>query len=86
MWRPHGRPGPVVVDIPKDVQFGKGRYVGPKDIAHKTYRPKTVPAGKAIKAAVDLIMKAKRPLFYTGGGVINSGLRASELLVMPGAR
>jgi acetolactate synthase I/II/III large subunit len=76
----HGRPGPVVVDIPKDVQFAKGKYIGPKNIEHKTYRPKTTPDPKAIKAAVDLIMKAKRPLLYTGGGVINSGLKASELL------
>ncbi len=76
----HGRPGPVVVDIPKDVQFATGKYVGPKNIEHKTYRPKVKPDQDAIRAAVELISKAKRPLFYTGGGVINSGVAASQLL------
>ena len=76
----HGRPGPVVVDIPKDVQFAKGKYVGPKNIEHKTYRPQVKPNQDAIRAAVELISKAKRPLLYTGGGVINSGVIASKLL------
>jgi acetolactate synthase-1/2/3 large subunit len=76
----HGRPGPVVVDIPKDVQFAKGKYVGPKNIEHKTYRPQVKPNQDAIRAAVELIAKAKRPLLYTGGGVINSGVIASKLL------
>ncbi len=76
----HGRPGPVVVDIPKDVQFAKGKYVGPKNIEHKTYRPQVKPSQDAIRAAVELIAKAKRPLLYTGGGVINSGVIASKLL------
>ena len=76
----HGRPGPVVVDIPKDVQFAKGKYVGPKNIEHKTYRPRVKPDQNAIRAAVDLIATAKRPIFYTGGGVINSGVTASKLL------
>ena len=76
----HGRPGPVVVDIPKDVQFAKGAYVGPKNIEHKTYRPRVQPEAQAIEAAVDLIATAKRPILYTGGGVINSGLEASRLL------
>ncbi len=76
----HGRPGPVVVDIPKDVQFAKGRYVGPKNIEHKTYRPRVSPEQEAIRAAVDLIATAKKPLLYTGGGVINSGVVASKLL------
>ena len=76
----HGRPGPVVVDIPKDVQFATGRYVGPKNIEHKTYRPKTKPEQSAVTAAIELIAKAKKPILYTGGGVINSGLVASKLL------
>ena len=76
----HGRPGPVVVDIPKDIQFAKGRYVGPKNIEHKTYRPKVKPDQNAIRAAVELIATAKRPILYTGGGVINSGPTASKLL------
>jgi acetolactate synthase-1/2/3 large subunit len=76
----HGRPGPVVVDIPKDVQFAKGRYVGPKNIEHKTYRPQVKADQAAIRAAVELIATAKRPILYTGGGVINSGPTASKLL------
>jgi acetolactate synthase I/II/III large subunit len=75
-----GRPGPVVIDIPKDVQFKRGPYVGPSNIKHKTYRPAVKGDMRAIEAAVDLIAKAKRPVFYTGGGVINSGPRASQLL------
>src|SRR6187401_2340179 len=51
----HGRPGPVVVDIPKDVQFATGKYVGPKNIEHKTYRPKVKPDQNAIRAALELI-------------------------------
>ncbi|MFZ5671906.1 MAG: acetolactate synthase 3 large subunit [Pseudomonadota bacterium] len=76
----NGRPGPVVVDVPKDVQFAKGTYVGPGNIQHKTYRPKVKPDQNAVRAAVDLIATAKRPIFYTGGGVINSGPAASKLL------
>jgi acetolactate synthase I/II/III large subunit len=76
----HGRPGPVVVDIPKDVQFAKGRYIGPKNIEHKTYRPQVKADQNAIRAAVELIATAKRPILYTGGGVINSGPTASKLL------
>ncbi len=76
----HGRPGPVVVDIPKDVQFAKGPYIGPKNIEHKTYRPRTDADPKAIAAAVELMARAKRPILYSGGGVINSGPEASKLL------
>ena len=75
-----GRPGPVVVDIPKDVQFAKGTYTGPQNIRHKTYMPKVKGDLEKIKAAVDLMARAKRPLFYTGGGVVNSGNAASQLL------
>jgi acetolactate synthase I/II/III large subunit len=75
-----GRPGPVVVDIPKDVQFAKGKYVGPQGIIVKSYQPKVKPDQAAIRAAVELIATAKRPLLYTGGGVINSGPTASKLL------
>jgi acetolactate synthase I/II/III large subunit len=75
-----GRPGPVVVDIPKDVQFATGKYVGPEGIIVKSYQPKTTPDDKAIAAAIALIAGAKKPLFYTGGGVINSGDKASTLL------
>ena len=75
-----GRPGPVVVDIPKDVQFGSASYVGPNNIAHKTYRPKLKGDDAMVRNLVAAMSKAKRPLFYTGGGVINSGPKASALL------
>ena len=75
-----GRPGPVVVDIPKDVQFATGNYVGPSNIQHKTYRPRMKPKADAIEHAVDALAHAKKPIFYTGGGVINSGQKASKLL------
>ncbi|MDE2384793.1 MAG: acetolactate synthase 3 large subunit [Alphaproteobacteria bacterium] len=75
-----GRPGPVVVDIPKDVQFAKGKYTGPKGVTVKSYQPRTAPDAHAIEAAVALIATAKKPVLYTGGGVINSGPEASKLL------
>ncbi len=76
----NGRPGPVVVDIPKDVQFAKGTYVSAGKVVHKTYRPQVKGSPQAIRDAVDLMASAKRPVFYTGGGVINSGPNASKLL------
>jgi acetolactate synthase-1/2/3 large subunit len=76
----HGRPGPVVVDIPKDVQFAKGFYHGPRNIEHKTYKPRVQGDPLKIKSAVEMMRRAKRPVFYTGGGVINSGPAASRLL------
>ena len=76
----HGRPGPVLVDIPKDVQFATGTYVPPGHIEHKTYHPRLDGDVRAIQAAVELMAKAKKPVFYTGGGVVNSGPRAWELL------
>src|SRR3569623_1692395 len=75
-----GRPGPVVVDIPKDVQFQSGVYSGPKGLHHRTYRPKTDPDHAAIVRAVEMMAEAERPVFYTGGGLINSGPEASRLL------
>ena len=75
-----GRPGPVVVDIPKDVQFATGTYTGPKDVRHKTYQPRVKGDAGAIARAVDLMSQAKKPILYTGGGVINSGPKASKLL------
>jgi acetolactate synthase-1/2/3 large subunit len=75
-----GRPGPVVVDIPKDIQFAKGLYSRPKDFQHKGYRPKVKAELDQIKTAIELMQQSKRPLFYTGGGVINSGPEASQLL------
>ncbi|MCC6598021.1 MAG: acetolactate synthase 3 large subunit [Alphaproteobacteria bacterium] len=75
-----GRPGPVVVDIPKDVQFAKGGYKTAKTESEQFYRPKTQPDREALEAAVELMAHAKKPVFYTGGGVINAGLEASTLL------
>jgi acetolactate synthase-1/2/3 large subunit len=76
----NGRPGPVVVDIPKDIQFAKGTYARPTNNQHKTYRPQIKGDMERIRAAVELMAHAKRPVFYTGGGVINSGPEASALL------
>jgi acetolactate synthase-1/2/3 large subunit len=75
-----GRPGPVVVDIPKDVQFAKGTYVGPDAARPRSRRVVNAPEAAKISAALDLMANAKRPLFYTGGGVINSGPHASTAL------
>jgi acetolactate synthase-1/2/3 large subunit len=76
----NGRPGPVVVDIPKDVQFAKGSYSGPRNVQHKTYRPKLKGDLDKIKAAVALMAGARRPVIYSGGGVVNSGNEACHLL------
>lgn len=76
----NGRPGPVVVDIPKDVQFAMGKYDRPKDNQHKTYRPQVDGDIEKIRAAVKLMAGAKKPVFYTGGGVINAGDEASATL------
>ncbi|MBM7406979.1 MULTISPECIES: acetolactate synthase 3 large subunit [Sphingomonas] len=75
-----GRPGPVVIDIPKDVQVATARYSAPGPIQHKTYRPQVEPDAAAIEAAVEMLAAAERPIFYTGGGIINSGPEASQLL------
>jgi acetolactate synthase I/II/III large subunit len=75
-----GRPGPVLIDLPKDVQFATGPYVPPDDVAHRTYQPKTDPDRAGIERAVEIMAEAKRPVFYCGGGIINSGERACRLL------
>jgi acetolactate synthase-1/2/3 large subunit len=76
----NGRPGPVVVDLPKDIQFKTGSYARPLSNQHKTYRPAVKGDMDKIRAAVDLMARAKRPVFYTGGGVVNSGSQAAALL------
>ncbi|WP_026326027.1 biosynthetic-type acetolactate synthase large subunit [Sphingomonas sp. Mn802worker] len=76
-----GRPGPVVIDIPKDVQVATAGYSKPGPIQHKTYRPALKADRAAIEQAVDMIAAAERPVLYTGGGVINSGPAAAQLLV-----
>jgi acetolactate synthase-1/2/3 large subunit len=76
-----GRPGPVLIDIPKDVQFASGPYVGPREAAPiHDYHPRTHPDLAAVAEAARLIAAAKRPLFYTGGGVVSSGPAASLAL------
>jgi acetolactate synthase-1/2/3 large subunit len=76
-----GRPGPVVIDIPKDVQFATGVYVGPAEAAAiHSYNPRLKPDPAAVAEAATLIAAAHRPLLYTGGGVISSGPEASAAL------
>src|SRR5689334_22064101 len=76
-----GRPGPVLIDIPKDVQFAMGTYYGPTEIEatrHKSYRPQIEGDTRLIEAAVDMMLRAERPVFYTGGGIVNAGPDASK--------
>ena len=73
-----GRPGPVVVDLPKDIQFAECPYVEPSEVKPATYRPASKGPKDAIEEAIDLISKAERPIFYGGGGIINSGPAACK--------
>ncbi|MEC7965618.1 MAG: biosynthetic-type acetolactate synthase large subunit, partial [Pseudomonadota bacterium] len=75
-----GRPGPVLIDIPKDVQFADGEYTPPQKVEVSHYQPKVKGDMAEIEMLVDALEKAERPIFYTGGGVINSGPAASQLL------
>ena len=75
-----GRPGPVVIDIPKDVQVATAPYQKPGPIQHKTYRPALKAERSEIEQAVEMLAASERPIFYTGGGIINSGPAASQLL------
>ena len=75
-----GRPGPVLVDIPKDVQFASATYVGPKEAPTSRYNPPTKGDPDLIEVLAAAIETAKRPIIYSGGGVINSGPKASKLL------
>ncbi len=74
-----GRPGPVLVDLPKDVVQSKGEYVPPQRVKSK-YKPPVKGDIKAIETAAEMIARAKRPVFYVGGGLINSGAAACQLL------
>ncbi|MEM8651302.1 MAG: acetolactate synthase 3 large subunit [Pseudomonadota bacterium] len=76
----NGRPGPVLIDIPKDVQFATGEYFPPEEADFSSYSPQTAGDLNNIEAAIELLSKAKRPVIYSGGGVINSGPDASRLL------
>ena len=75
-----GRPGPVVIDIPKDIQFKAGNYFKPTENIHKTYRPRIEGDQDKVRQALALLVSAKKPVIYSGGGVINSGPRATALL------
>jgi acetolactate synthase-1/2/3 large subunit len=78
-----GRPGPELIDIPKDEQIAMGTYYGPTEIEatrHKSYRPQVEGDMRLIEAAVDMMLRAERPVFYTGGGIINAGPEASQHL------
>ncbi|MAU53138.1 MAG: acetolactate synthase 3 large subunit [Roseovarius sp.] len=75
-----GRPGPVLIDIPKDVQFASAEYVGPRQARTHHYQPQVKGDIESITDLVAALEKARRPIFYTGGGVINSGPAASQLL------
>lgn len=75
-----GRPGPVVIDLPKDILMAMGNYKDLTQVEHKTYQPRLKAEKSEIEKAVAMIAAAKKPLFYCGGGVINSGLKASKQL------
>ena len=75
-----GRPGPVLVDIPKDVQFANGNYINPAKADKGHYSPRVKGDIEQITALVNLIENAEKPIIYSGGGVINSGPAASALL------
>jgi len=75
-----GRPGPVVVDVPKNIMNMKGEYAGKQPVNRPSYRPQTEGDPKQVEKAVHLMAAAKQPIFYVGGGVINSGLEACAVL------
>lgn len=75
-----GRPGPVLVDIPKDIQFATGIYTPPQTSPRTSYRPTIEGDKSAIAQAVEMLLTAKKPVIYSGGGVINSGPAATKLL------
>ena len=75
-----GRPGPVLVDIPKDIQFNKYQYSKPKKQKKLNGKSHNFYSQKDINELINLITKAKKPIIYSGGGVINSGIEASQLL------
>ncbi|ABI62379.1 acetolactate synthase 3 large subunit [Granulibacter bethesdensis] len=75
-----GRPGPVVIDLPKDIVIGKATYTEKSEKPHRSYRPVTQPDPARIAEAVAMMKRARRPVFYVGGGVINAGPQASQTL------
>ena len=75
-----GRPGPVVVDLPKDVLMAPAPYTPRDQVRHRTYNPKIDPPADQVEQVVDLMAKARRPIFYVGGGLINAGPEACARL------
>lgn len=75
-----GRPGPVLIDLPKDIQFAEGTYIPREKASMHMYQPRVEPDRELIERAAEMMAGAKRPVFYTGGGVINAGPGASEAL------
>ena len=75
-----GRPGPVVIDLPKDVQVATAVYRKPEAVTHKTYRPQVKGDAGLIETAVEMLAAAERPILYTGGGIVNAGPAASAAL------
>jgi acetolactate synthase-1/2/3 large subunit len=75
-----GRPGPVVIDIPKDVQVATATYRKPGTIYHPSYKPQVKGETHLIETAVEMLAAAERPVFYTGGGIINAGPGAAQVL------
>jgi acetolactate synthase-1/2/3 large subunit len=76
-----GRPGPVLIDLPKDILIAPAPYAEPSFAPHRSYRPRTEPDPARIAQAVAMLKRAERPVVYTGGGVINAGPEASRLLM-----
>ena len=78
----NGRPGPVLVDIPKDIQTFKTSYKGKKLTIKKLYyKPKVNPKISKIDEVINLLSSSSKPIFYVGGGVVNSGNNASKELI-----
>ncbi|MDE2318226.1 MAG: acetolactate synthase 3 large subunit [Rhodospirillales bacterium] len=75
-----GRPGPVLVDLPKDILISPAAYREPGSAPHRSYRPRTEPDPRRIEEAVAMLKRAERPVIYAGGGVINAGPEAARLL------
>ncbi len=75
-----GRPGPVVIDLPKDILVGKAPYLEPSQVQHRTYNPVVKGERSQIEEALEMLASAKKPILYCGGGVINSGTQACKLL------
>ncbi|MEK0082028.1 acetolactate synthase 3 large subunit [Benzoatithermus flavus] len=75
-----GRPGPVVIDLPKNIQMAKAPYKGRDEVRHRTYHPKVEPDAARIEEAAELLAGAQRPIFYVGGGVVNAGPKACAML------